>query len=93
MIAQRDMREMSCPAPQGAGGLKYLEVFPQGERYRSRPARGGWIEIATCKDVALWDSSRPARGGWIEIIRVSSARAPIWSRPARGGWIEIRRNV
>ena len=57
---------------------------------KSRPARGGWIEMARpffqCGD-AGW--SRPARGGWIEIILLMDENDPIVSRPARGGWIEI----
>ena len=57
---------------------------------KSRPARGGWIEMARpffqCGD-AGW--SRPARGGWIEIILLMDENDPIVSRPARGGWIEM----
>ena len=37
------------------------------ERLRSRPARGGWIEIAVISRNAVEGMSRPARGGWIEI--------------------------
>ena len=33
------------PAPQGAGGLKYVEVDFHDVPMVSRPARGGWIEI------------------------------------------------
>ena len=33
----------------------------------SRPARGGWIEIAVGELLDVFRESRPARGGWIEI--------------------------
>ena len=35
--------------------------------YKSRPARGGWIEIVTPVARSRRKKSRPARGGWIEI--------------------------
>ena len=37
--------ELLGPAPQGAGGLKFPEPRGDADRVRSRPARGGWIEI------------------------------------------------
>ena len=58
---------------------------------RSRPARGGWIEISI-RAGASGDgcTSRPARGGWIEIVEdLNYVGKPSRSRPARGGWIEI----
>ena len=56
-----------CPAPQGAGGLKYEARTIAELCARSRPARGGWIEIRRrCTAASCW-WSRPARGGWIEI--------------------------
>ena len=56
---------------------------------RSRPARGGWIEIYFSKKFVNDVLSRPARGGWIEIIVFIARRGHSTSRPARGGWIEI----
>ena len=33
------------PAPQGAGGLKFVKDDRRMEGNTSRPARGGWIEM------------------------------------------------
>ena len=33
------------PVPRGAGGLKSDRSVGRGKRRKSRPARGGWIEI------------------------------------------------
>ena len=55
----------------------------------SRPARGGWIEIALAGIEPSIEQSRPARGGWIEITLTSPRISLGWSRPARGGWIEM----
>ena len=55
------------PAPQGAGGLKSESAPSAYPMPKSRPARGGWIEIHVCESGQLAQSSRPARGGWIEI--------------------------
>ena len=39
-----------------------------GDKVRSRPARGAWIEMSggSSKD-RMYATSRPARGAWIEI--------------------------
>ena len=55
------------PAPQGAGGLKYMDEKEITVSVRSRPARGGWIEILVVAICCALIWSRPARGGWIEI--------------------------
>ena len=57
---------------------------------RSRPARGGWIEIGLDRDIPPYPVSRPARGGWIEMLCIRVHAVLHGSRPARGGWIEIR---
>ena len=56
------------PAPQGAGGLKFKVLIELCGCHVSRPARGGWIEIARFHAGGfVGRESRPARGGWIEI--------------------------
>ena len=57
----------NCPAPPGAGGLKFHRTQPQGLTPKSRPTRGGWIEIIQWDDPIQRPASRPTRGGWIEI--------------------------
>ena len=42
----RELEDPTRPAPHGAGGLKYPAAIPVGLQAGSRPARGGWIEIA-----------------------------------------------
>ena len=37
------------------------------EPNKSRPTRGGWIEIQAQTDCQMRHLSRPTRGGWIEI--------------------------
>ena len=57
---------------------------------RSRPARGGWIEMwVTGKVKDFFGGPRPARGGWIEMATAVVTVTNVPSRPARGGWIEI----
>ena len=34
-----------CPAPHGAGGLKYTDTDSVKYMGKSRPPRGGWIEM------------------------------------------------
>ena len=65
----------------------------KAELRRSRPARGGWIEIREHPGRSTAARSRPARGGWIEISHMRTRKALYLSRPARGGWIEISRRV
>ena len=77
------------PAPQGAGGLKYMDEKEITVSVRSRPARGGWIEILVVAICCALIWSRPARGGWIEIVFNLPSQNLRPSRPARGGWIEI----
>ena len=55
---------------------------------KSRPARGGWIEIDFGKLIDLeWLESRPARGGWIE-IRGTYAKYHAWGVPPRTGRVD-----
>ena len=74
----------SRPVPRGAGGLKYF--FPHHNKItkKSRPARGGWIEMIPTLPHTLPPLSRPARGGWIEII-CRSHSAPRRSCPVPRG--------
>ena len=55
------------PAPQGAGGLKSLDIHDEYNEAESRPARGGWIEMYRPPSRSTAEASRPARGGWIEM--------------------------
>ena len=59
----------------------------------SRPARGGWIEIAFCRIVSSTTPSPVPRGagGLKSENLLTKGRAALASRPARGGWIEIRK--
>ena len=50
------------PAPHGAGGLKFNAVKSQLVTLKSRPARGGWIEILTALNLIL-DQCSPAPHG------------------------------
>ena len=36
--------------------------------WKSRPARGAWIEIVPAEPKPERKSSRPARGAWIEML-------------------------
>ena len=58
--------------------------------WKSRPARGAWIEIVPASLASPFCWSRPARGAWIEIVPASLASPFCWSRPARGAWIEMQ---
>ena len=84
--------ESSCRAPQGARGLKYCLALWSCCWYRSRPARGAWVEILIVRpSTPPASTSRPARGAWVEIQnaeRMSAERCT--SRPARGAWVEMR---
>ena len=55
-------------APRGARGLKSLGRSVSGHLrlFRSRPARGAWIETGPTKPPGRVRASRPARGAWIE---------------------------
>ena len=57
---------------------------------KSRPARGGWIEMTTRLSIVL-KSRCPAphgAGGLKSVFSINYVRKEE-SRPARGGWIEI----
>ena len=47
--------------------MKCITEIAETYETRSRPARGGWIEMIDGGKSACLSPSRPARGGWIEI--------------------------
>ena len=55
---------------------------------KSRPARGGWIEISI-RAGASGDgcTSRPARGGWIEIV-IAGEGGHVTGVPPRTGRVD-----
>ncbi len=60
------------------------------EEYRSRPARGAWIEIFIGRKTWKKNIGRApqgARGLKLEVGKIDILIMP--SRPARGAWIEI----
>ena len=70
--------------------MKFIRESELLEYVKSRPARGGWIEIKATDAETGGAVSRPARGGWIEMFGVNLVNEKSKSsRPARGGWIEI----
>ena len=69
--------------------MKFQCEAARNDLRRSRPARGGWIEMAENVYRTRHVRSRPARGGWIEMLSVLVFEDSDVSRPARGGWIEI----
>ena len=54
--------------------MKSLVLIGNKFFYRSRPARGAWVEISYPRRNNLLLSSRPARGAWVEMVRISSRR-------------------
>ena len=69
--------------------MKWLAHLGAQHDLASRPARGGWIEIASLRQLKPAAASRPARGGWIEMLTELVGIYVEVSRPARGGWIEM----
>ena len=49
--------------------MKFLEYANFTKIIKSRPARGGWIEMFIVCRVVGMAGSRPARGGWIEMCK------------------------
>ena len=61
---------MDCRAPQGARGLKSMGERFAALTWRSRPARGAWVEMMANASLSQIEwLSRPARGAWVEIKR------------------------
>ena len=84
-----------CPAPHGAGGLKFALQASKPANMESRPARGGWVEIASHRQ-RRQTRYRPAphgAGGLKYIAFRSVAAVHGKSRPARGGWVEIAHDL
>ena len=69
--------------------MKLFHAVTICNTWKSRPARGGWIEMVKKGEKAMFKKSRPARGGWIEMTPYDLEPYREMSRPARGGWIEI----
>ena len=60
----------------------------------SRPARGGWIEIAQKGELLRLDVGPVPRGaGGLKSDGQITEVGEVTSRPARGGWIEIDETV
>ena len=80
------MKLSGSRAPQGARGLKSIRRKDRGQRTKSRPARGAWVEIAVETNHEIKPMSRPARGAWVEIktsggaCKSSARRAPQGAR-------------
>ena len=53
------------PAPHGAGGLKWACTMIRQKHVKSRPARGGWIEIPIAV-LKLARGSVPPRTGRVD---------------------------
>ena len=72
-------------APHGARGLKRKQVLKRIAAYRSRPARGAWIETYRRHNKISKIGSRPARGAWIETLMRSTAKKkrPVAPRTGR----------
>ena len=84
------LSSMSRPAPQGAGGLKSVLMKRFVIPGASRPARGGWIEIATGSSTrSTRRGPAPQGAGGLKSRMGRKALRCKGSRPARGGWIEI----
>ena len=78
------------PVPRGAGGLKFYKREKYKYIYKSRPARGGWIEIRKALQTASkYHSPVPRGAGGLKFLHPEGIRRINMSRPARGGWIEI----
>ena len=56
----------------GERGLKSLDVTVLGDKKRSLPSRGAWIEILIYNQCGQPARSLPSRGAWIEINRINS---------------------
>ncbi len=52
--------------------------------WKSRPARGAWIETSVVTALRAVSGSRPARGAWIETIRRYFAEQNVCVAPRAG---------
>ena len=69
--------------------MKYCPVCDHKHIVKSRPARGGWIEITVLKFVVAFAGPAPQGAGGLKCLGKSFRCRRNWSRPARGGWIEM----
>ena len=70
--------------------MKFTAVKSQLVTLKSRPARGGWIEILFVpKTLCLGARPAPHGAGGLKSAPASIFCEVVLSRPARGGWIEI----
>ena len=54
------------------------------EFFKSRPARGAWVEMTREIQKSKKKKSRPARGAWVEIFVATSDEEAIESRAPQG---------
>ena len=81
---------LCCPAPHGAGGLKFLFSTTMVVGLRPAPHGAGGLKSVSAGRKDFFDTSCPTRGRWIEIDRTTSRNwNPMRSCPTRGRWIEI----
>ena len=62
MAAQTYVWDHQSRAPQGARGLKLTDWGSRGREFKSRPARGAWIEIASMSQVGTITIVAPRMG-------------------------------
>ena len=70
--------------------MKCEDALGRGQRRRSRPARGAWIEIRcswVASNILPRRAPRGARG--LKFLLCGLPARKDLSRPARGAWIEI----
>ena len=66
--------------------MKYSSVVRNFYGFRSRPARGGWVEIKDRNVPQITRfKSRPARGGWVEMRYDDGFVQPMYPVPPRKG--------
>ena len=64
------------------------------QKSKSRPARGGWIEIAgMASRLPYQEGPAPQGAGGLKFAADVLTRYRAESRPARGGWIEILKHL
>ena len=79
-----------CPAPCGAGGLKYHCITIYLASMESRPVWGGWIEMLTpLLEATPHLRPAPCGAGGLKCHVKDICVLDIVSRPVWGGWIEM----
>ena len=65
--------------------MKFKGLWYSGDRLKSPPARGAWIEIRWKNKPYRVKGSPPARGAWIEILLENRAAQYFVVAPREGG--------